>query len=212
MFPPEKRKLLRHGSKTIFRLWCQTSKVAVLNIGTLRRHENAIQGRQRGGNSGPRDRPAIQSRFCDPRSVDVDRKLLKRPNRAGVKLGNGLQHADAPVRAARPAPGTRLEEILGIVDCAIVAHEQPVEGTGAGIAWRAGMHDEGEVGCVYLAGHAGREERTDDDVRLGEGRSLDHDLVGEGIFDRDVVRPTEREEELLGQGVVRGAQKEDLHG
>lgn len=73
------------------------------------------------------------------------------------------------------------------------------------------MYDQGENLGVNLLWNLASKERAEDEIRFGEFNGLDHDLLREGIFDGDVMLGRQREVYTLGERVVAGAEKEDLH-
>lgn len=104
------------------------------------------------------------------------------------------------------------QKLLMVLNGSIVASEHPVEGAWADVARRPRMDDEGQVVVVDGSRDARSQKRTHDQVWLDHVGGRDHDIVAEGILDRDIVRLVQCQVQTLRERVVSSTEEEDLHG
>ena len=167
-----------------------------------------------GVDSGSGYGSAVELRLCQAGLINVDGKLLKCPHGTGVELFNGLENGDTPMRSSW-AHGFAVQfgkQPASVIRRSVITQENPIEGTGTSIARWSRVYDECEHRVVYLLQHAGDEERTEHQIRMEEGNSLNHPFIGESILDRDIVtRRRELKVESLRERVVGGAEEKGLH-
>jgi len=148
----------------------------------------ALDGAQHGARRGFRDFDAVQAGLLRR----AHGKGLARPDRAGVHLGFGLQHGDAPF--------------------AFAVLDRPVERRRAAVADDAGMHDQAGVPAPDRFWNRAAQIGRDDQIGAEERDGLLGDRVGDVEFDADPVAACRQfAEQALRQAVEGVGQKQDAH-
>lgn len=132
-----------------------------------------------GSNASPCHRSTVELCFGKTGLIDIDWKLLERPDRASIEVFDSFENRDPPVTPARldVIRIQRFEDLTCVVQRAVIAHKEPVQGTRANIARWARMHDERQNCAIYLSWYSCCEKGTNDNVRIEQFDRIQHGLV-----------------------------------
>ena len=121
------------------------------------------------------------------------RKSGRRPDRAGIHLGLGLQHGDAPTR--------------------LLVQDRPVKRRRTAIPGNAGMHDKAKMLAEDALRDRALQERRQDQVGSKQVDGFLGRRVIDVQLDADLVAELgELDEQALAQAVEAAGDKENAHG
>ena len=143
---------------------------------------------EQAGDGGRDDVVAIETTLAD----GAGGKLSRRPDRATVELGVGLQQ--------RHAPAWR------------VVQDRPVERGGTAVTGRTGMDHDAQDASPDRIRNGAREHGRNDQLRLRLVDGVEHRLVAEGEGDLHVMAALgQLDPGALAQAVVGTGEKQDSH-
>ena len=120
-------------------------------------------------------------------------KLAPGPDRAGIQLGDRLQHSHAPTL--------------------FPVEDRPVQRRGTSVARRARVHDQARMVAENGFGNASLQERGDHQVRAKERHGFLGGLVVDVELDGQLMPALgERHVQSLRQAVEAVGQEQDAHG